>query len=327
MRICSPSSLVHKFAMVDGIPRSGKSTLCHILGSMERVEIAKLEMIFEYVASLESVDKLERDAAIAMLRIYADELMYETFLGRNVNVRLSDQSSVFKFSRPWTYLKRMVFSNEQGSAIEAMVASKPIYHNHTHYQLGHASLHFDAHPDSLYMIELHRHPVDMFWAWLKRGHGRNRCFDPWFTLICLQHGDSAVPFSARGWEDEYLACNETERIIRIFQKITSDCKQGYDALSPERQKRVLLIQYEEFTSRPMEYVDQLAAFLDTRPTRATKRAIKSQHIPRTISMEKREKIYNNLKQQCDIHYLAILDDMIENYERTGWSISKRGQQK
>ena len=320
MRICKGTSIVQKFVMVDGIPRSGKSTLCHIIGSMERIEIEKVEMIFEYVASLESVGKLERDAAISMLRIYADQYLYETFLGRNLNVRFSDESSLFKFSRPWIYLKRMAFAKEHSSAIKAINDLKPIFQNHTHYQLGHASLHFEAFPDSLYMIVLQRHPLDLAWSWFRRGHGSNRCNDLWFTLICIQHGDSSVPFFARGWEKE---CNSTERIIRAFQSINDHCKQGYDELTLERQKRVLLIQYEDFIARPMVFVDQLADFLDTSPTRLTKKTLKKKHMPRNISLEKRDKIYKKMKQNCDSHYLSILEDMVENYERIGWSISKR----
>ena len=85
VEVCRLPQLLHRFVMVDGPPRSGKSTICGIIASFENAELERIEEIYDYVGFLFSLGKIERDAAIALLRSFADIHIYDLYLSRNIN--------------------------------------------------------------------------------------------------------------------------------------------------------------------------------------------------------------------------------------------------
>ena len=53
------------------------------------------------------LDKLDDDAAKAMVRMMSDHKIYQNMMGRDVNFRYSDLSSVFQNPKPLRYIRRI----------------------------------------------------------------------------------------------------------------------------------------------------------------------------------------------------------------------------
>ena len=83
------NTLVEEFILVDGLGRSGKGMIGHILASMDRVEKVRLDLGYDTVHRLYRLGKLTHDAAVSMLSIEADMGLYNNYIGREVNFRFS----------------------------------------------------------------------------------------------------------------------------------------------------------------------------------------------------------------------------------------------
>lgn len=317
IQVCRLPQMLGGFVMIDGPPRAGKSTVSNILGSFERVEIELIDEIYDYIGFLHGLGKIDRDAAIAIHRASADIKIYDLQLARNVNFRWRDHSSVFRSPKLFTYLKRF-FSGEHDAAVDAIRRNRPILQQHAHYQLEHVNIHFDAHPETLRVIELLRHPLDLIPAQGHRLYWDSERQPVYNVQLMLRHDGAEVSILARGWEDEYRRLPPVDRFVRMLHGYQLRSHAVYRALPPQRRSRVLVVVFEDVIAHPFECAEQMAAFLHTRTTRATLRMIRKSGCPRLPDVGERDARLAELKHACAPETLRLLDEMISDYE-TGWA--------
>jgi hypothetical protein len=288
--------------LVDGITRAGKSLMAPILQSFDRVEIERMEEIFEYVGALYRLGKIERDAAVTTLQLRADAFLYNGLLGRNMNLRFGDHSSVWQQTQRLDSLRRLRLS-EGPEVLDRIASEKPIFQNMTHDQLANFHLYHEAFGNDLYFVELVRNPIALVESWIKRGWGTRFQDDPLALTYTLEHGDTQVPYYAAGWEDEFVAASPEGRVIRMIHQVWSDIQDTYESLSGEKKSQVRYVMYDEFIRNPKSYLDPLASFLGTTTTRHTKYILKRKNLPanRPVDNERIKRLftYNNYETyQC-----------------------------
>jgi hypothetical protein len=316
LKLSPPSTLAHKLVWVDGPARSGKTTLCRLIGSLENCELERIEEVIDYVGFLYSFGKIEHDAAVAMLRMFPNVFLYNSLLSRNINFRWRDTSSALRSSHPMKYLRRL-FGREHHDALKREGVERAIFQNHTHFQLERINIHFDAHPDALSVIELQRHPASLVHAWWLKGRGGDLCDSPWNIAVCGGTGDNRVHHLAFGCEEEYLKAPPLERILLMLNGAQMRARETYLALSEERRQKVKLIRFEELISAPSDIIDEVAAFLGTRTTNKTSRAISKLKLPWNVSDTKNKKGVTDFKSELTPSCKSLLDEMVDDYN-TGW---------
>lgn len=303
--------LTQTVVLVDGITRAGKSMMGPILASFNRVEIERLEEIVEYIGALHWMGKIAPDAAVATLRLETDYHLYNSLIGRNVNFRLADHSSVWKNPNRFRYLKR-VFGRGDGSS-QAVQEHRPIYQNITHDQLANFNIHHAAFGSDLRIVEMIRHPVDLVDSWLRRGWGTRFGTDPLALTFCIRYQDEDIPYYALGWEDIYLATTPAGRVIRTIASLWDRNQSTYHSLADDQKRLVLVIPFEEFIQRPWPYLNSLAEFIGSRTTRHTSGALKRQKCPRKYQSDlpgKRKSIQNQASEE----EWTILQRLIDEFE-------------
>ena len=102
-KVVRQKQLTEKIVIVDGQPGCGKTMLSPIIATMERTELLSYAFEIEFICRLFHLNKIDNDAAIAMVRVLTDHKLYQTMMGRDTNFRYSDLSSVFQDSNPWRY--------------------------------------------------------------------------------------------------------------------------------------------------------------------------------------------------------------------------------
>jgi hypothetical protein len=306
------SSLVKEFVLVDGLGRSGKGMIGHILASMDRVEKVRLDLGYDTCHRLYRLGKITHDAAVCMLKIEADLGLYNNYIGREVNFRFSDMSGIWANTRPFTYIRRL-FSEEGAPAVQRIRQERPIFQSLSHDALQSANLFFDAFGDRLRFIHVVRDPVDIIYEWVRRGFGDRIGIDGQEVQLTREWGDEVVPLYAIGWEDEYLSITPTERVIKMVQVAFDDTAAGYAEMTEDRQSRVRFLLFDEFVVNPNPWCQELAGWLETTTTGRTKRRLKKEQCPRTIPEAQRPTRVEGIRTDASSDYMEILEEQTEKY--------------
>lgn len=276
-------------AIVDGLPGCGKTLLAPIVGSLARVELMQTSYQVEYTSALHYLHKIEDDAAAVLIRMFTDLQLYNMMMGRETNFRPSDLSSVWKNVRPWRYLSRLVTPGDK-AAVERIAAERPILNLFTHYLLGLGRTVFAALDSRVRFIEVVRHPLYMIkqqFRYIERFGTDLRDFSIWFA-----HGTQALPWFARGWEEQYAQARPMERVIYMIERCQGLVEHTLAGLPEDRRRQVLFVPFERFVTDPSPYLAQVEQLLGTTATPATRRVLRRHRVPRRLFAEGLgEKIY------------------------------------
>ena len=104
--------MLHKVVMIDGFAGCGKTMLSPIISAFDRVEIMQYAPLIEQICELRSLDCIDEDVAESMVRMNTDLLIYNVMMGRNINCRPTDLSSIFKH-KPSKHIRRMLGSGDE----------------------------------------------------------------------------------------------------------------------------------------------------------------------------------------------------------------------
>ena len=74
---------------------------------MENVENWQIDYSYEQLATLHYLEKISEDSISAILKTRSDELIYNLFIGRNVNFRKTDMTSPYANFMEERYIKRL----------------------------------------------------------------------------------------------------------------------------------------------------------------------------------------------------------------------------
>jgi len=275
-------NIAKQVVFLDGLTGTGKTMLAPILSTFCRVEVQRLEHIYEHICALRYLDRIEEDAAIEMVQIYLDLACYNTMIGRESNFRWKDLSGVLSNPGGWRYVWRL-FQPDGEPVIERINQSQPIVQIVSHQVLGISETLFSALGERLTVIEAVRHPLHLLQHWYSYidRHGT----DPRDFTVWISHNGVNLPWFAAGWEERYLACNKMDRVIFTIDRLTHLADQAYKDLTITDARRVLLIPFERFVVEPSVYLKQIADLLNTTTTKSTHRALTKQKVPRSLSTD------------------------------------------
>ncbi len=270
--------LAPRIVIVDGQPGCGKTLFGPIIAAMPKVELLNYAYPIEYTCALAHFEKIDADAAIALVRMYTDLQLYNNMLGREVNVRPGDLSGIWMNPNPWRYIQRMMMPSHE--ALDQRIREQqPILNLTTHNLLGIAQPVFDALGERLIFVEIIRHPLYQ----IKQQDLNNQRLlnNPRDFTVYMRYQDQEIPFWAESWKDKYVSANSMDRSIYAMQA----CWQMTEAMKKKsmtsKVKRIT-IPFEQFVLDPWPWMNQLAEAMGVAIDDNTRRAIARQKVPRTM---------------------------------------------
>ena len=282
------NSFTNDIIVVDGFWGGGKSVITSLIGSMTGVEKKKVEHVYEYVCIAHSTGKMNSDAAIAFLKIYADLSQYNNLIGREVNLRWSDDSGLRNNPGSLTYLKRL-FHPGGDSVAEQISKENLALLIASHELIAVSDLLYESYGSRLKLIEVVRHPMHLFnnvrdyIATFERARE--------FTLSFEVNGVK-VPWFAAQWADEFVNSSVTDRALLSIARMQNEMIDAIDLIDAA-QKPLLVLSFESTVLQPQDSINRLEKFLDRQSTRRTKQVLKQQRLPRQqISVGKATSSYS-----------------------------------
>ncbi|MBL94245.1 MAG: hypothetical protein CMF70_02975 [Magnetovibrio sp.] len=133
--IAAKADMLGEILFLDGISRSGKKMSCRLLAPFEGIEH------FNYISGIENVcyfhflGQIDALNTTRFIHLNVDEASYDRIIGRRLNTRPTDESSVYKTSHPVEYMHRST-APDGPSAVETFHTSGRIqlYHTLRSYQ-------------------------------------------------------------------------------------------------------------------------------------------------------------------------------------------------
>ncbi|MAF96641.1 MAG: hypothetical protein CMM60_12930 [Rhodospirillaceae bacterium] len=269
----------------------------------------------EYFQPFEPVDhipifwrlgKLDFETARAFLRMEMDSAIYNRAVGRNMNLRRADSSSIHLALNHDEYIRRAENPDTDGVMEKFNADGRwPLFF--THEMLPNIELFFSV-AENLKVIEPMRHPVDLAYSWYRRGWGERWGEDPLAFIPAVDVGGKAVPWFAADWADEYLSLNPIDRVIRGILALLDLFEETYGGLTTEHRDQVYFLSYEHLLDSPAEEIEKLAAFLETEPLEEMTALAAREGLPRENPDEKLE---GKLKEMAEIAFPENIRRLVE----------------
>jgi hypothetical protein len=259
IKIGKRTPLVENLLLIEGITRAGKFLLANILHGFRGVEPAQLCGLLENIPFLERLGLMDKKVAQEILRCEIDTHCYEMLIGRNLNHRLSDKSSIYHVPGYEKYLRRC--KEPDGDWAVQKFHKENLYSSFIiHELMPNISIYFDTFP-KLKVISIQRSPVYLVYSWYKRGFGKRFDGDPKLFSLLLQEKGRNIPLYAAGWGKQYLKLSGMDRCIAMIEWIILASKKSYDRLDLLVRKKILLVSYEGILTRTDMVLGKINKFL------------------------------------------------------------------
>ena len=305
-----PNRLANEIVFADGIGSSGKGMLSHILASFERVEKQSNHSVFDYVATLHWLGKLDTNGAVVYLQTEADADLYHIMMSRDVNFRPKDSTGVIQNPFRWRYFARLFFQ-EGDAVVKRINKQRPILNEAPHDALRSAKLFFSAFEDDLRIVYILRDPFELILDWNRRGFGERIGSDPREFQFAYDDGMGARPIYMMGNDFKYDEMNRMDRVIHMIHFCLSKNLLGYKELAVHQRKNVMFITFDELMSETEKVVGLISDYLNVSVTAKTRRILKKEGLPRKLSDKQR--LRDEIEALSTTNSKSSLDDCVSIY--------------
>ncbi len=295
------SILKANYLFIDGMSRSGKTSLAPVISSFEKVEHFKARATYDrFLMMYESGDLTKQ----GFKYLFESDLLMDVWfsmMGRDVNHNLHDLTSIMNSPKRENYLAREQKKDTQttfNEIIKEIEQQKLIFPFICDDLTSVSSLLNEINKNFRYIIVM-RNPVDLLFTWFRSGRGDRLGKDPRYTnpAFIVKKFDN-IHYSMIEDAEEFYNANSLEKCFLVIEKQILKYMNA-DLL---RSKNSFLVPIENYWIETEKYIKKLEKFLDTNRTKSTNNEIKGANLPR--------------KKDVDTFSLKlnmILDNMCEKY--------------
>lgn len=303
--------LLNKLIIVDGIGKCGKSLLCDVITCFEKVEKQEFNSFLEFIALAYKYKKISIDMAKAILQTEMDTELYNNMIGRYINARLTDATSLYAYHSPEKYLKRAL--GHEGSVInEDVLRENPICLCWSHDLVNKSDIIFDTFGDKLTFIYSNRRPIDIIYEWNIAGYSSRMSKDATEMQYCVKYNNTVIPEVAIGWEEEYLNSTPLEQTVKM---IYSYLKQNKEALFAKRDFLNLhVFNFEDLVTDPFQMVERLKKIIGNDILPCINNMLHKHNCPRKLDIQQTRERENYVKNNVSASFAKLLPEMDVMYE-------------
>jgi len=304
-------NLLHgEVVFADGIGSSGKGMLSHILSSLTRIEKQQNHISIDYISTIHWLGKIQFDAAKTYLLSELDMHLYHAFIGRDMNFRFRDSTSIFTNAKILNNFFRLLMPAGD-AAIERIKKNRPILNEAPHDALRNAQFFFDCF-DKLKIIYIIRDPIDLIEDWKRRGFGKRIGSDRREFQFSINYNGEVKPIYLLESDKKYQELSEIQRIIIMIKFCFKQNLEGFEKLGVEDKKKILFTSFDSLCKNPRDIVKNICFFLNVKTTKATNKILRKEKLPRSILQRATKAEFINL-YDLDDEFKEELDKIYDYY--------------
>mgnify|MGYP006086673883 FL=1 len=304
---------ISKIVIVSGNTRSGKAIALKIIASLSGVEKVNVSHSIETANFLNFTKNISKETAIYLQRRTFSKLDYNLRIGREVNLRKPDFTSIYKYRDPKRYLRNLN-TKEGDHVIKILKKEKNVIPLMIHNALLTTNL-FEAF-DNLVMFEMIRNPVSTIFSWIKKKYDNKFYYSYRVGCLTLKYKNKIIPYYAYGWEAKYLKLNKYEKIIEMFLMLEKQKDKTIKKLNKINRNKIFYIKLEDLHAEPNIILKNLEKVLKKKRTNYTNKILKQESLPRSSTLIDIQKKRNILKKKISSGYFKKLLLLESKYSKT-----------
>jgi hypothetical protein len=246
---------------IDGITRSGKFWLAELISYFEGTDLVLHEPVLDFISIKAYYDELDKTSATDLLRNIVSHKCFITLIGRNLNTRLEDSSSIYHHPRRAVFLDRVHQMRDAGfEKLKKVNFDEVTFPMVTHDWLSVWGIQANAFP-AMKLIRVERNPIDLAYAWYETGIGlKEMAFSHRFT----KDGKS-VPWFANGFYQSFKTQSEVDRIINSIAHLFDTALPVMNGLRNSPSENILITTYERLGEDIRTEVERISSYIGLRP--------------------------------------------------------------
>ena len=271
-------SYFENVVIVTGSLNSGKSMIAPIVSSLKRVEHLRKLIEVDQILHLANLKKIKKEVACFFIRHYLDKSFYEQLIGRNLNYRVGDETSIFTAKNP-IELKKRAFLKRGEHVIKKNVKNKTIFCMDTHD--GMMLFHLWKEVNKKFkFINIFRNPIDTV----------NGCFNVGQGTIEKILFNEIIMFNKKGkifplyYLNNYEEYKKKSPMDRVIDEVLFCLKKEYNNYKKyKNEKNCLFLENEDFAKNTEKNISKICKFLKTNKSKFTPKIMKRENCPRKIN--------------------------------------------
>ncbi len=298
--------------IIDGVTRSGKFWLADFMGYFENVEPVIHEASMDYIAIRAFFNDLDQDSAKEILRNMVSNKCFSISIGRELNFRLADSSSIYHNPQRSKYLNRVHSLPDQNfenlKTVDYREVTFPIL---SHDWLSIWGVQQEAFP-GIKIVRVERNPVDLVYAWLDTGIGLGQMA----FGHRLGYNNKTYPWFAMDFCDKYDQLTDAERIILSISYLCNSAWANIKRLK-EQGGSIICTSYERMGEQPAVEMNRISDFTGRKQLPVMDSLIMLQgRKNRSIEQLRttRERKISFIAERCSLAFMNILTDLQLEYE-------------
>ena len=279
-KVVRKETILEKIILSDGQPGNGKSLFGDLLSSFNNVEHVRYSYLLEQVCALYYLKKISSEVADVLIKNDLDNIIYDIYMGRNLNFRYSDITSVFKSVKKIKYLKRLFSKGDLGTT-RLITEKKPILNLIVHNLMPTSKPLFEAYKNKVFLLNIVRHPLYMVIQqhlyYIDHFEDNNQKRN--FTLM-IDKDSKQTPFWNENNDNYQKGINSIDKVISEIYHLTmledKFLRENKDLLD----NQILRIPFEQFVLNPMPFLEIIMKKFNIKFGQKTLQLIKKHKIPR-----------------------------------------------
>jgi len=260
--------------LIDGISGSGKTMITRLIDGYGACTSPVFNYTLEYICILHSKGIVDTPTARLLLGLNLDQRRYDDSISREVNLRVSDLSSVLKSRKRSEYLLSLMKRDTEENSSKRMGAHP--YLSFVCHQLNHATQLIElSYEDSFFEILCVRHPYYLISHWetyVSMLGTKPRDFTLW-----NDYKGSTIPWFIEMYPDWYV---KSDLINRAALCVIEILGQSLAKLTEERSNRVV-IAFEKFVLDPTSTLSEIQRWPSIEEPIEARRIMRKEKLPRS----------------------------------------------
>jgi len=303
-----PKCINDNIVILDGLTRSGKFYLGKLVSSIKGLEYFINSSEIERLIIAGSTGTISQESASALITVAVNEEIYNRAIGRNINLRPEDSSSILNSYEKEKYLVRQ--EDQTGwDAVKKIIDVNRYSVFVLHQSLRALKIIIGAIPQP-YIINLRRHPVELAFSWAQRGWGHRYGSDLLSFEPVFQHAESIIPYFAVDWGDEYLKGNEYDRVVKSIVYLTKNESNAIESY----EGKMCHVYYDNLVCDPEKEIEKICDFLNKEPHGSLSEVLKKETRDTGFILDRKRKenqLYQNIKDKDSFNKLLDLSKAYE----------------